>query len=396
MAAGGTAPTGGGAGARVERGAVRRLLDALLLFVSVAILAGWAWQGVYQLAPGESAVILRLGAYHRTRSVEGLWLHLPPPLESHVVVNTSELRTESFGENATRSTPGEPADVEEGRVAQAITREAIQTADHNVVHVSYELQYKIEDGYAWAFSMSDPAAVLHDATEAAMRNVIGKRTIDSVLSQDRSEIEQEAGELLSGMLASYASSVGHTAAFEVGRLNLEKPQAPEPVREAFADVVSAGQDEKRSALAAQGDAAEILERARSEAAEIHEQAEAYRTARVVEARGDAARFDSLLVEYRAAPEVTRKRLHLEAMESILPGMDKAIVDPSVRLWSTWPPARSEGAQATDGSAAPAVSAGPAAAPAAAPGRSDGGAEEGAAASRAGAGEPGSKKKEPAR
>lgn len=342
MAAGGTAPA--------ERGATRRFFDGLLLFVSVAILAGWAWQGVYQLAPGESAVILRLGAYHRTRSVEGLWLHLPPPLESHVVVNTSELRTESFGENPTRSTPGAPADVEEGRVAQTITREAIQTADHNVVHVSYELQYKIEDGYAWAYSMSDPAAVLHDATEAAMRNVIGKRTIDSVLSQDRSEIEQEAGALLTGMLASYASAVGHTAAFEVGRLNLEKPQAPEPVREAFADVVSAGQDEKRSALAAQGDASEILERARSEAAEVHEQAEAYRSARVVEARGDAARFESLLVEYQAAPEVTRKRLHLEAMESILPGMDKAIVDPSVHLWSTWPPARDGGRRATEAAA----------------------------------------------
>lgn len=338
MAAMGAGAESGGAGARAAKGTARRVIDGLLLFVSVAILAGWAWQGVFELAPEESAVILRLGAYDRTHAVPGYWVHLPPPLESHVVVNTRELRTESFGENPTRSTPGEPADVEEGEVAAAITREAIQTADHNVLHVTYELQYKIADGYAWAFSMADPAAVLHDATEAAMRNVIGKSGIDAVLSQDQSGVTDEAARLLAHMLAEYASAVGQAPAFEVSRINLEKPLAPEPVREAFVDVVSAGQDEKRSSLEAQGDAAEILERARSEAAEIHEQAEAYRAAKIVEAQGDATRFESLLVEYQAAPEVTRKRLYLETMESVLPGMDKAIVDKdAVHLWSTWPP-----------------------------------------------------------
>lgn len=340
MAAMGTGSEGGAAAGRAAKGAARRVIDGLLLFVSVAILAGWAWQGVYQLAPEESAVILRLGAYDRTHSVPGYWVHLPPPLETHVVVNTRELRTESFGESPTRSTPGEPSDVEEGQVAAEIRREAIQTADHNVLHVTYELQYKIADGHAWVFSMADPAAVLHDATEAAMRNVIGKSGIDAVLSQDQSGVTDEAARLLTRMLADYASAVGQAPAFEVSRINLEKPQAPEPVREAFVDVVSAGQDEKRSSLEAQGDAAEILERARSEAAEIHEQAEAYRAAKIVEAQGDATRFESLLVEYQAAPEVTRKRLYLETMESVLPGMEKAIVDrDAVHLWSTWPPSR---------------------------------------------------------
>lgn len=335
-AMGGAGPERGGA----TKGTARRVIDGLLLFVSVAILAGWAWQGVFALAPEESAVILRLGAYDRTHSVPGYWVHLPPPLESHVVVNTRELRTESFGENPTRSTPGEPTDVEEGQVAAAITREAIQTADHNVLHVTYELQYKIADGYAWAFSMADPAAVLHDATEAAMRSVIGKSDIEAVLSQDRSGVTSEAASVLTRMLAEYASAVGQAPAFEVSRINLEKPLAPEPVRDAFVDVVSAGQDEKRSSLEAQGDAAEILERARSEATEIHEQAEAYRAAKIVEARGDATRFESLLVEYKAAPEVTRRRLYLETMESVLPGMEKAIVDKdAVHLWSTWPPDR---------------------------------------------------------
>ena len=146
-----TPEPGNGAAARAGRGLTRMLIDGFLLVASLAILVGWGSQGVYSLAPGESAVILRLGAYHRTRDIEGLWAHLPPPLESHVVVNTSQLRTESFGESPTRTTPGTPNDVDEKEIAEGITREAIQTADNNVVNVSYELQYKIADGYAWAY-----------------------------------------------------------------------------------------------------------------------------------------------------------------------------------------------------------------------------------------------------
>jgi membrane protease subunit HflK len=200
--------------------------------------------------------------------------------------------------------------------------------------------------------MADPASVLHDATESAMRNVIGKRQIDEVLSQDRGDIEREAEQLLAQMLTRYSQAVGHVAAFGVERINLEKPQAPEEVREAFADVVSAGQDEKRSTLEATGDASEILERARSEAAELREQAEAYRAAKIVEAKGEAARFESLLVQYQAAPEVTRRRLYLETMEAILPEMDKVIVEKgAVNLWSNWPPSRSGSRAGESGEAA---------------------------------------------
>ena len=334
-----TPPASGAEGAadRAGRGITRILFDRFLLVVSLAILLGWGWQGVYKVEPGESAVILRLGAHHHTRHEEGYWAHLPPPLESHVLVNTGEVRTETFGENPTRSTPGAPADAEELGVAEGITREAIQTADHNVVNVTYQLQYKIADAYAWAFSLADPASVLHDAMEASMRSAIGRRTIDEVLSQKWKQVEEDAARLLSERLDAYSSSLGLGAAFEVQRVNLEKPQAPEPVREAFVDVVSAGQDEKRATFAATGDAVEIVEQARSEAAEIRERAEAYKGAKIVEARGEAARFDALLVEYQAAPEVTRRRLYLETMEAILPGMDKVIGEPgAVNLWSGWP------------------------------------------------------------
>ena len=319
---------GSSAAENAGRGVTRTIINSLVLLVSLAVLLGWAAQGIYQLEPGESAVILRLGAYDRTQRVEGLGWHLPPPLEFHEVVNTSELRTESFGARPTQSTPGAPVDAEEREIAAGIKRDAIQTGDGNIVNVAYELQYEVRDAYAYRFAIAEPHAVLHDATEAAMRTVIGKKTIDAVLSQDRSQIEQDAQILLEEMLGSYLSAVGHESAFEIGRLNLEKPQAPEAVREAFADVVSAGQDEKRSSLEAAGDAQEILEQARSEVAEISEQAKAFKRARIIEARGEAIRFVALLREYENAPEVTRRRLYLETMEEILPGIEKMIVEPN--------------------------------------------------------------------
>ncbi len=327
----------GSAAEKAGRGLTRTIVNWLVLLISLAILFGWGWQGIYRLEPGESAVILRLGAYDRTRSIEGLAWHWPPPLESHEVVNTSELRTESFGTRSARSTPGVPGDTEEEQIAEQLKRDAVQTGDGNIINVAYELQYKIGDAYAYRFAMANPGAILHDAAEAAMRTVIGKKTIDAVLSQDRNEIEREAKALLESMLSSYLSDVGHGAPFQIDRINLEKPQAPEAVREAFADVVSAGQDAKRSKLEAEGDAREILERARSEVAELRERAEAYKRSKIIEARGESTRFVALLAEYRNAPEVTRKRLYLETMEEILPDVEKVIVGPdTVNLLPMFP------------------------------------------------------------
>jgi modulator of FtsH protease HflK len=292
------------------RGATGRIVNYLVLLASIVVLGAWAWQGVYNLKPGEAAVILRFGAFDRIQLTEGLAFHLPPPLESHHVVNTGQERSESFGARQTRSTEGTPADAEEAEISRKIERDAIQTADNNIVNVSYELQYKVGDAYAFRFSMADPAAILHDATEAAMRSVVGKRTIDAVLSQDRSAIQSEAQEVLEGLLLSYVQEVGHESAFKVGRIK------------------SAGQDEKRSSLQATGDAREIMQVAQSEAAELREQAAAFKRSKIIEAKGEATRFEALLVEYRLAPEVTCQRLYLETMEEILPGVEKMVVEPN--------------------------------------------------------------------
>ncbi len=118
------------------RGATGRIVNYLVLFASIGVLGAWAWQGVYNLKPGEAAVILRFGAFDRIQLTEGLAFHLPPPLESHHVVNTGQERSESFGARQTRTTEGTPADAEEAEISRKIERDAIQTADNNIVNVS--------------------------------------------------------------------------------------------------------------------------------------------------------------------------------------------------------------------------------------------------------------------
>ena len=312
--------------AKASRSVTRTIFTTVVFLASIAVLGGWASQGFYVISPGESAVILRFGGLDRIEVVEGFHLHFPPPIEYHKIVNTSGIRSLSFGTPSSISTPGVPADADETEISRELRRDAIQTADNNIVNVAYELQYKVADAYSFAFGMEDPAAILHDATEAVLRDVIGKSTIDAVLSQDRRKVEREAEQLLQSMLDSYFKDVGLNSAFRVDKINLLKLQPPPLVREAFADVVSAGQDEKRSLSTAAGDAQEILENARAEAAELRETAEAYKQSRIIEARGQAVRFTALQAQYAAAPEVTRRRLYLETMEEVLPGMQKMIVE----------------------------------------------------------------------
>ena len=131
------------AAAEAGRGVTRSIVNGLILILSLAVLGFWMSEGAFKLEPGESAVILRFGAYDRVRELEGWWAHLPPPLESHEVVNTGQLRQESFGARPIQSTPGIPTDAEETEIATQIKRDAIQTADSNIVNVAYELQYKV-------------------------------------------------------------------------------------------------------------------------------------------------------------------------------------------------------------------------------------------------------------
>lgn len=302
---------------KIRRGVVRTITNGLVLLLALAVLGGWLSTGFYRLGLGEEAIILRLGEHHRTVRREGLNWHWPEPIEYGTVVNVSGVRTEIFGRRGGPGNGDQP--LEDGLF--------IQTADKNIVSIIFDLQYTIDDAYAFAYSMGDPRAILYEAAHASVRKVIGGMTVDEVLTQRKAEIEVEARKALIETLADYARNAAGPPAFAIDRINLQEVQPPRAVREAFQEVSSAGQDSERSISRARGDAQVILERARAEAAELREGSEAFKDAKILRAQGEATRFIALHQEYARAPEVTRRRLYLEAMEDVLPSVEMVIVEP---------------------------------------------------------------------
>jgi membrane protease subunit HflK len=297
---------------RARRGAARTAFNAVTILVASGILAVWAYTGLYQLAPGEAAIILRFGALDRVEREAGLRWHLPPPLRSHVVLRVDTLEREEFG--------GAEAGADQQLAEPVLQEAAMQTRDNNIVHLGFVVQYKIDDPVGARFRVAERREVLRDAAQAAMREVVGRTSIDGVLAERRGEVEAETLTLLRSVLAHYETGI------QVTSVQLQDVQPPPPVRGAFDDVIAAAQDRDRQIQEARGYENEVVPRARGQAAELESQADGYREAKVAEAKGEAARFSALLVEYQRAPEVTRRRLYLEAMEDVLPRVQKMVIE----------------------------------------------------------------------
>jgi membrane protease subunit HflK len=292
-------------------GAARVVASLAVGLVVVAALAVWAWLGLYQLQPGQSAVILRLGQFVRTQADPGLKWHLPPPLEAHHVVNVAAIEREEFGYRTQEHREPTPEELLEA---------AMQTSDNNIVHLSFVVQYRIKDAFRSRYRIAAPRPILRDAAQAAVREVVGRTSIDGVLSEKRGDVQEESAQVLQEVLDRYESGLAVLA------VQLQDVQPPQAVRDAFDDVIAAIQDRSRTVNEAEGYANEVLPKARAEAIELREAALGYREARVAEARGEAARFQALAQEYDRQPEVVRTRLYLETMEAILPNVRQVVID----------------------------------------------------------------------
>ncbi len=306
----------GSAEEQVRRSVRRTLANVITLVVCLVLLGGWVLLGLYKLETGQAAVILRFGRYARTVTEPGLRLHLPPPLESHEIVNVSSIESEEFGVR-----PGETTEPSGEEALEA----AVQTSDNNIVNLGFVVQYKIKDAFASRYRVADPRSTLRDAAQAAMREVVGRTTVDGVLTDKRGDVASETREVLQGILDRYESGL------DVLGVQLQEVQPPGPVRDAFDDVLAARQDKTRAVNEAEGYANEVLPKARARAAELAAEADAYRQSRVAEATGESQRFSALLAEYRKAPDVTRKRLYIETMEAVLPQVEKVIVEPGTAV-----------------------------------------------------------------
>ncbi len=269
----------------------------------------WLASGFYIVDEGNRGVETRFGAYTDT-TLPGPHWHIPYPIEEVRLVNVAKQQYIEIGYRSSISARPVPVPSE----ALMLTR------DENIVDVSLAIQYQIKDARDYLFNVDNPVASLKQASQSAERAVIGKNTMDYVLTEGRSDIVARIQTLTQQILDDYRSGISITS------VNLQDAQPPEQVQAAFEDAIKAREDKQRLINEAQAYANEVLPKARGLSARKIEEAQAYKEKVIATATGDISRFNQLYVEYRKAPEVTRKRLLIEAMESVLANSDVVMLD----------------------------------------------------------------------
>ena len=262
----------------------------------VLVLAGiWtAWNSVHIVDESERGVVLRFGDYTRTL-MPGLRFTFPAPVETLTKVNVAQVRSL---ENRAR----------------------MLTSDENLIELGFAVQYRVLDPAAFLFEIAQPESTLAEASDSAIREVVGTNQMDFILEQGRGEIATAARDLLQQVLERYDAGI------EILSFNLQLVRPPNQVQAAFDDVVRAREDQVRFANEAQAYANQEIPEARGRAARVREQAEGYRDSVIAQAEGEADRFVAVFEEYTKAPEVTRQRLYLQELESLYSNTPKVLLD----------------------------------------------------------------------
>lgn len=284
-----------------------------IIFIGIALL--WLASGIYIVSPAEQGVVRRFGKMVRITS-PGLRYRLPWPIEKVDTPRVTEVKRIEVGFRTID--PGPPA-----RYRFIPVESLMLTGDENIVDCQIIVQYKIKDPANYLFNVKDIKGTLHDASEVALRQVIGNSDIDDALTVGKLRIQQEIRELLQRIMDGYESGLLIT------EVKLQTVRPPKEVEAAFKDVVSAKEDRERLIYEAKGYQEDIIPKTKGRAAEVLREAEAYREERIKRAQGDAGKFLAILKEYEKAKDVTRERLYLETMEEILPNIKKVIIDSKV-------------------------------------------------------------------
>ena len=285
-----------------------KLLTLGILPIFGIALIFWLFTGVYTVGPDEVGVVQRFGKYDRTVQ-SGLNYHMPFPIETVKTPKVTEVKRievgfRTVGKNQYRT----------------VERESLMlTGDENIVDAELIVQYKIKEPINYLFNFIGPELTMREAAEASLRTVVGRHNIDEALTSGKLMIQEETKELLQSILDKYETGV------QVVAVQLQDVSPPKQVIDAFKDVASAKEDKNRMINEAEGYRNDIIPKARGEAQAMIREAEGFREARIARAEGDVAKFKAILKEYSKAKDVTRERLYLEAMEEILPGLEKYIV-----------------------------------------------------------------------
>lgn len=286
---GGSGGSDGSGSGGMGRGA--QALVSLGLIIAVVV---WLASGFHIISEGERGVVLRFGEFQQVKNPGPGW-HLPYPIERVEIENVDNVRTLSH-------------------------RALIVTGDENIIDVDIAVQFRILDLVDYLFNVRDPDTTVNQVMESAIRERIGKNNLDFILGEGRGEIASSSRVVMQENLDAYGAGIVVTA------VSMQQAQPPEPVQESFADAIRAREDEVRFRNEAEAYANGVIPRARGQAARVIEEAEGYRDQVIARAEGDASRFDQLLTEYQQAPDVTRDRLYLEAVEAVLQDSRKVMLD----------------------------------------------------------------------
>jgi len=266
--------------------------------ILAGLLAVWALSGIYIVKEGMQGVVLQFGAF---REITGPGPHWYPRfIQSVEIVDMNQVRSVNLGR---------------------VPDEALMlTQDENIIDIKFTVQYNIKSARDYLFNVRDPDLTLRQATESAVREVVGKNTLDFIFTEGRTQVAADAERLIQQILDSYQTGIA------VIKLNMQDAQPPSQVKDAFADATKAREDRIRQINEAQAYANDVLPKARGRASRMVQEAEAYRAEVVSIAQGESRRFSQVLTEYRKAPRVTRERLYLETMEEVLGRTGKILVD----------------------------------------------------------------------
>jgi len=284
-----------------------------IIFGLILLIAVWAFSGLYRVLPDEQGVVLRFGKFVSTTQ-PGLNYHIPYPIETVFTPKVTKVNRIDIGFRSA-SDSGRTSGIDD------VSEESLMlTGDENIVNIDFSVFWVIKDAGKFLFKIQSPVVTVKAAAETAMREVIAKSKLQSILTEGRSRIEIETQDIIQSLLDEYESGI------QITQVQTQKADPPDEVIDAFRDVQAARADMERSKNEAEAYQNDVIPRARGDAAKILQEAEAYKKKVVAMAEGEASRFLAIYYEYEKAKRVTQDRMYLETMEKVLADIDKVIID----------------------------------------------------------------------
>ena len=274
--------------------------------IAAVVTLVWLGSGFFIVQEGQQAVITTFGKYSHTVDAGFQW-RLPYPFQAHETVAVTQLRAVEVGRNTVAQITG-------------LRESSMLTEDENIVDIRFTVQYRLKDSRAYLFENRNPDEAVVQASESAVREIVGRSRVDSVLYEQRDAL---AADLVTSVQAQLDRL---NAGIIVANVNVQNVQVPDQVVAAFNDAVKATADRDRFRNEGQAYASDVIPKARGTAARLSEEAEGYKARVVAQAEGDAQRFRSVLAEYQKAPTVTRDRLYLETMQQVYSNATKVLID----------------------------------------------------------------------